>query len=251
MFFTTTLLIGILSGAFSSFVGGGAGLVAVPLLILIGLPVYSAVSTPKMGALGIAFGSLAKFSKTDLILWKYIPALLGIAVVAGIVGANLLLTVPEYFVKNIVVVLFILTAITLYSKKSLGIISTTTSRLKHFFGYIFYFLAETFRAAFGSGFGTLTGVVLMYFFGFTMLESNATKKIAGFVVSLIAVIVFASKGILDYTAGVGLFIGTIFGSYIGTHYAIMAGDKWLKLIFTVFAVVMSILILLGVQIPLS
>ncbi|HYC34638.1 MAG TPA: sulfite exporter TauE/SafE family protein [Candidatus Paceibacterota bacterium] len=245
-----SIVIGIVSGMFSGFIGGGAGLIAVPFLMFIGVPPYSAVTTPKFGAFGIALGSLTKFSKTNYIQWKLIPWFLIVAVLAAVTGANLLLKTPEYILKYIVGVLLLITAVTLYTNKSLGIISTVTSKVKKAFGFICYFLTEGLRAAFGSGFGTITSLVLMYFFGMTMLESSATKRLAGVVVTFIAFLVFVQKGLIDFRAGIGLFIGMIIGGYLGTKWAIKVGDKWLKYIFTAFAIIASILLFSGVDVLL-
>lgn len=236
--------IGLLASIFSSLVGGAAGQIMVPLLLLIGVPPYAALSTPKMGAVGISLGSAFKFRGTKLTRWDLVPVLLSIAIFAGILGANLLIKIPEHYLNKIVAVLLIVSVIALYSKKGMGVVTSTPSRIKKAFGYITYFIAETSRAAVGSGFGMLTGISLTYFFGLTMLESTATKRLAGIVVTVVALITFLFQGIIDVPIGIALFLGSVIGSYIGTHYAIKMGDEWVKYVFTGFAIIMSLILLL-------
>ena len=212
-------------------------------MLLLGIPPYAAVSTPKMGAVGISLGSAYKFRETKLTNWKLVPILLAIALVAGVVGANLLIKIPEQYLDKIVAVLLIVSLVALHSKKDLGIVANTTSKLKRAIGYVAYFISEMSRAAVGSGFGMLTGITLTYFFGLTMLESTATKRLAGIVVTVAALITFLTQGIMDIPVGIALFFGCLIGSYIGTHYAIKLGDAWVKYIFTIFAIIMSITLL--------
>ena len=65
-----SFLIGILAGIVNGFIGGGGALITVPMLLLIGMPSYTAVSTPKLGALGVAIGSLPELWKKNYIRWK-------------------------------------------------------------------------------------------------------------------------------------------------------------------------------------
>lgn len=237
--FILSFLIGSLSGIFTGFMGGGAGMITVPLLLLIGLPPYAAVATPKVGAVGVAIGSMLKFWGTSYIKWGYTPILIVVAIFSALFGSSILLRTPEHVISNIVVILLVVSVVALHAKKDTGIVEVTTSRIKKFFGYVGFFFTEALRAAFGSGFGVITGIVLIYFFGFTMLESAATKRVSGVIVSIIALLVYLSKGIVDIYSGLGLFVGMTIGSYIGAHYSIRVGDRWLRTIFTVFALTMA------------
>lgn len=237
------LLIGIVAGIYTGLIGGAAGHITIPLLLLLGVPPHTAVSTPKLGALGIAIGSVAKFYRTDYIRWSLVLALTFTAAIAGVVGAKLLLHTPEAVLDKLVAVLLVVSVIALYSKKDLGVIAFSASTLKRGIGYVFYFISELFRAAFGSGFGLLTGIVLIYFFGLTMLESNATKRLPGVAVTLAALITFWLSGVINFQIGLPLFFGGIIGSYIGSHYAIKLGEKRLKILFTVVALIMAVALL--------
>jgi uncharacterized protein len=244
MLLAAAFLIGLVSSVFTSFAGGALGVVAVPLLLLMGLSPYSAVSTPKVAAVGVAIGSLFKFHGKKQIRWEFVSGLVILAAFAGIIGAYALLQTPEYIVENIVVFLLIVSVVGMWADTDMGVVAFTTSRIRKLTGYVAYFVSELFRAAFGSGFGMITGAVLVYFFGLTQLESMATKRIPGLVVSVVALLVFLANGVIDLPVGVSMFFGSIAGSYIGTHYALKVGNKWLKYVFTGFALGMAVVLLL-------
>jgi len=236
--------IGLIASFFSCIAGGAAGLIGVPLLLLLGLPPYSAVSTPKISALGISIGSLFQFYGKNLIRWSLLPGLIVLGAIAGIVGAQALLETPEYIVEQVVIVLLVVSVLLLWSRKDMGVVAFAVSGSRKFLGYIVYFFSEGLRAAFGSGFGMLTGVVLTYFFGLTNLESLATKRIPGLIVTTVALVVFLIQGVIDVPVGIAMFFGSLVGSYFGTHYAILVGDRILKYLFTVFALVMIVVLLI-------
>jgi len=235
--------VGLLSSALSSLTGGGAALITVPLLLVFGVPPYTAVSTPKVGALGIALGSLLQFSKKNYVRWTLVPVLCVLAVLAGVIGAQLLLVTPEYIVKNLVIVLLIISLAILWSHKDMGVIAFTVSSIRKLTGYLAYFVSELFRAAFGSGFGMLTNTVLVFFFGLTTLESAATKRIPGVIVTTAALITFMIHGVVDIKLGIALFIGSLVGSYAGTHCAILIGNRWTKYLFTCISVLLITLLI--------
>lgn len=241
--FFISIVIGAISGVFSSMIGGASGQIIVPLLLVMGVPPYTALSTPKMGAVGIAIGSLYKYYGTRYIKWSFVLLLTILAAGAGVLGATFLLKTPENVLDKIVAGLLLVSVLFMYHNKEIGLVSVITSKVRRGVGYIFYFLSEMLRAAFGSGFGMITGIVLMYFFGMTMIESNATKRIPGVVVSVVALVTFWSKGVIDIPIGVGLLVGGIIGSYVGTHYAIKMGDILIKRLFVVFSLVMAVILL--------
>lgn len=58
-----------LAGIAAAFIGGvtsgGGGLLSLPVLVFLGLPVDVAVATNRFGTLGSNVGNLAKFLRTD------------------------------------------------------------------------------------------------------------------------------------------------------------------------------------------
>ncbi|OGK29608.1 hypothetical protein A3G67_01790 [Candidatus Roizmanbacteria bacterium RIFCSPLOWO2_12_FULL_40_12] len=83
----------------------------------------------------------------------------------------------------------------------------------------------------------------MFFFGFTIVESNATSLIPWLILSLSSLYIFASHGIVDYGKGVAILIGMACGGYFGAHVAIERGDLWVKRFFSVVVTISAIKLL--------
>lgn len=96
---------------------------------------------------------------------------------------------------------------------------------------------------FGTGAGPFSFYNSLFFFGFTIIEANATGIIPWFALSLSSLIIFARNGIIDYRNGIVLFVGMAVGGYLGAHTAIKKGDLWIKRLFILVVIISSIKLL--------
>lgn len=232
-----TFFIGVVASAVGAMVGGG-GLLSIPFLIFVGLPPQVAIATNKMGSVGLSLGAIVKFWKEKKILWKYVPIFAFLSLVGAYVGANALLSINEEVLSGVVGVIILLLLPLLFLKKDLGLVRSKSTRVKRGIGLVLYTAIMVFGGFFGGGAGTLVLYTLMIFFGFTIIESNATDIIPWFLLSLFSLIILAINGIVDYKIGVTLFVGMLVGGYIGAHIAVKKGDKWVRAIFA-FIVIIS------------
>lgn len=85
--------------------------------------------------------------------------------------------------------------------------------------------------------------MLILFFGQTLLEGAATRKIAQFISTAMAIVIFAIVGVIHYPLGIALFIGNLIGSYIGAHYSDKIGNIWIKRLFIVIVLIMAVKLL--------
>ena len=83
----------------------------------------------------------------------------------------------------------------------------------------------------------------MLFFGFTIIESNATDMIPWLLMSILTLVIFIMNGLVNFKLGIPLVIGMFIGGYIGAHMAVKKGDKWIKTIFIFIVVISAIKIL--------
>ncbi len=100
-----------------------------------------------------------------------------------------------------------------------------------------------FSAFFGGGAATFVIYILMFFFGFTIIQSSATGMLPSLLLNIIALIIFAWNGIIDYPTGIALFIGMLLGGRLGALTAIKKGNAWVKALFALIVVVLVIKII--------
>jgi uncharacterized membrane protein YfcA len=69
----------------------------------------------------------------------------------------------------------------------------------------------------------------------TFTEAVASTKLINVFSSVVATLVFAWQGLIDYRLGIILGVTMFVGAYVGAHYATKMNDVWLRRIF-LFAV---------------
>ncbi len=236
------LFIGIVAGFIDSTVGGG-GLISIPSLIFLGLPPQIAIATDRLGCIGQSLAALPKYWRAKKIIWRYVPLFIIISLVSAIIGANILLNINQLALQKIIGVLLLILLIILFLKPKSGIRSSNPSGWKKILGLLIYFLIMIFGGFFGGGVGPLILYTLIFLFGFTVIEVNATKTIPWFLLALSSFIIFALNGIVDYQKGIVLFVGMALGGYLGAHTALKKGDLWVKRLFAIIVIVSSIKLL--------
>lgn len=230
------LLAGIAAGFFDSVIGAG-GLISVPSLIFLGFPAHVAIATDRLGSIGQTLTAFLKFWKAKKIFWKYVPFLSIISMVSSIIGANILLSVDATILPKTVGLLLLVLLPMIFLQQNVGVKRTKRTKSRIAFGLILYFFIMIFGGFFGQGTGPLIFYTLTYFLGFTMLEVLGTGLIPWFVLSLSSSVIFALNGIIDYQAGIVLFIGMAIGGYLGAHVALKKGNLWVKRLFILFVII--------------
>ena len=234
-------LIGIISSIIGSLVGG-ASLLLIPFLIFIGLPPQVAIATDKFGSIGNALAAFYKFQKAKKIHWKYVPALAILSLGGSLIGANILLNINPKILQNIIGVILLLLLPLMFLKRGIGVKYSKPTSFKIAIGLVLYFLVQIFSGFFG-GVGPIIFYILMITFGFTIIEANATQTLPILVLFISSLMIFALNGIIDYGVGAVLIIGMAIGGYIGAHIALKKGDKWVKGLFALVVIILSIKLL--------
>jgi uncharacterized protein len=234
-----------LTGIAASFIGGvtsgGGGLISLPILIFLGLPPEVAVATNRFGVLGAVTGNLARFLRSDKIIYRYMIPLVVVSTIGGIFGANLLIDIDKAILSKIIgLVILILLPIVLW-KKNLGILEKNRVRSKMLYiGFVFYFFLSVYDGFLGIGGGILVAYLFVFIFGFTYVQANATEKVAVFLNVLFSVVIFAFHNLINYYYGIIYIAGSLIGGYLGAHTAIKKGDKWVRAVFVIIAIIFGI-----------
>lgn len=236
------LVIGTLAGFADSTIGSG-GLISIPFLIFLGLPPAVAVATDRLGTLGQIGGALAKFWKTGKILWSYVPIFSVLSLAGALLGAQILLTIDSRSLEKVIGAILLIVLPLIFLKPNLGLEHRAVSRFKKGLGLIIYFLVKFYDGLFGTGAGPLSLYNSLFFFGFTMLEANATNLIPWLLLSLSSLAIFMLHGIVDYRNGVFLLVGMALGGYLGAHTALKIGNLWLRRLFVAVVIISGVKLL--------
>lgn len=232
-------------GFISAFVGsisGGAGLIAVPALLFLGVPPHISLGTSNFGDIGFKLGNIIKFSqyKNLGVRWSDVLVLTLLAVPATILGAKIVVSIdPTRLSKLIGIVLLILIPL-IFVNKELGIKENRAKGYRLFWSHIAFFITRVWVGFFSPGSGFLETYVKMKGYGYTILQGKAVTRLAHILAGIGGVVVFALSGFINYRLSIMMFIGMLLGGYLGTAYAIKKGDVWLKPLLGVIIIVTAV-----------
>lgn len=242
---TLLLLFALLLGLGSGFIGGiatGAGLLAIPGLMLIGLPPSSAIATNNLNAVS-SISSALRFHKSSKLQFRRMLPLLVISFFGSLVGAKILLHLNQLAAQKAFGIASIVLVIAFALSKNPQ--SEKQSGTRTLFGIIAFFLGSIFAGLFGTGGGFIMVYILCYFYGLTVMEANANTKIINIAGTLSVLYVFLHAGLINFEIGVPMMAGSTVGGYIGAHTALKKGESWVKGIFLIIVLISSIKLLVG------
>ena len=241
----TDLVIVFAASSLASIVGsviGGASLVTIPLLILLGLPTHTAIGTDRFGVMGIGVMGWYLFHRKGLIDYKVgvatgIPTLVG-----SFIGAHLVLQINESTLRLVIAAISVLLLPIIMLSPKMGIEKRERTLRKHdyFVGALLTLVVGMYGGFYGAMAATFLAYVLVLWFSQTFLESAATLKIGSLCMTGAAAAVFAYNGAVHYPMAITIFCGCCIGSLIGVHYSVKLGSVWIKRAFILLVLIMII-----------
>ena len=248
--YVVLFLVAIVGGAVNAVAGGGT-ILTFPTLIWAGQPAIVANATNTMavwpGALSSFWGYRAELgdSRKQLLL-LLLPSLLG-----GVLGAVLLMhTNPTTFAALIPYLILLATGLFIVQEPLSRVLNISSRRqstgrpsengtandthvslgagaspMRWAAVLGFQFLVGIYGGCFGAGIGILM-LAAFGLLGFSNIhQANATKNLSSTCINVIAAILFAVKGLVEWRSAGLMAAGMIFGGYAGAGAARRIGQK--------------------------
>lgn len=223
---------GVASGLVDSIAGGG-GVISLPVLLNLGLPVSLALGTNKFQA---CFGSVSAafhYGREGLIgrnrtgiLMTAAGALAGAYVVRSIGGSAMEKIIP-----------WLLGAIVVYSlfRPQLGAGDHPPQMRAGLFFTVFGLGLGFYDGFFGPGTGSFWMLALVMLQGVNFVKATACTKLMNATSNIASLVFFATGGQVDYLAGVVMGAGQLAGAKLGTGMVIKKGSHFIRPIFLTMA----------------
>lgn len=137
----------------------------------------------------------------------------------------------EFLQKFIGVLLIVLTPTLFINRKSLK--PGRRSKAAQALGFILAFMIISLQTMVGGGVATMLVLILMFCFGLTALEANATKRVAQAVQAVLLTVLLFIQGLVMVGHGAAAMIGSFIGSHVGSKIAIKKGSRFVKFFLAV------------------
>lgn len=231
---------------FSSLAGGGAGLILLPILLLLGLPFVNALACHKLAVGFIGLGSGYRYAKAGLIDWQLFwwTGLAGVPFVifgtrfADRLSGEIMRPILGIVILGMVVAAFLRQSDHLnhaprpMSSKLWLLASLMLAPMAFYSGWI------------SAGAGIFTTYLYLQFFRYDQLHATAmTLSANGIFWNMIGAGSHVFLGHTVWALAPGLVGGALLGSYCGASLGIKRGNKFLRLIFLLSASITGVLLL--------
>jgi len=243
--FEQTLLffIALVANVFSAFAGGGAGLLQFPALIFLGLPFGIALATHKVASVALGVGATLRHLKEKSLERRFSLFVLATGLPGVVLGAAFILQVPDRWAQVSLGVLTIGLGVYSYFNKQLGL--EHAPRNRHRRGYVLggaaLFLVGVLNGSLTSGTGLFCTIWLVRWFGLDYRRAVAyTLVLVGLFWNGAGAVTLGLLGDIKWSWVPVLLVGSLVGGYLGAHWSIVKGNRWIKRGFEIVTVLVGL-----------
>lgn len=229
----------------SSMSGGGSSIIAVPIYLSMGIALPMAVAIQSLSGAFWVLPSAYNYLKGRKVDWKFLLLFAGIGTVGSYFGALVITSVDQRLLTTIVGAIILFLIAFMNYQKNLGLKEQTRSKKKEALAYVFSFPMGFYEGFFGSGNGIFFTLVTAYTKGFDFIDALGYYYAVAFPWVVVGALVLISKGYFDLSLMVPAVLGSLVGGYIGSKYARLKGNRFIKIAFTVVGIILGLKLLLN------
>ncbi|MEN8077933.1 TSUP family transporter [Clostridioides difficile] len=241
-YFITLLIICplVLCAGFVDAAAGGGGLISLPAYIFAGVPIHTAYGTNKFAnCIGTSVASI-KFFKSGKLEIKTALLASGGALIGSALGAKLTLLLSEIYLQYCLIIILPIVSIFLIFNRNFGEDVQNEIDFKKLYPIVLLVgvAIGIYDGFFGPGTGTFLVLAFTSICKFNIIISSGNAKMVNLASNLSALIVFLLNGKVAIMIGIPAAIASIIGNYIGAHFAIKKGVKFIKPIILIVIIML-------------
>lgn len=243
------LLAGLLAGGINAVVGSGT-LVTFPVLVALGHPPVTATTSNAVGLVAGGFSGVWGYRRELAGQGRRLLALLPASVIGALVGALLLLRLPESAFEAVVPALVVLAVVLVLVQPALqrrvrrrtqarAASGRRPSRVAPAVLWVLTLLI----GVYGGYFTAAQGILLVGAMGSLLVEDlqrlNATKNVLSTAVNLVAAVLYATVGAdrVDWGVAALIAVSSLVGGFLGAHWGRLLPAAALRAVIVVLGVV--------------
>nr|MBF0681848.1 TSUP family transporter [Pseudomonas sp.] len=233
------LFVAFLAGFIDAIAGGG-GLLTLPALLTAGLPPHLVLGTNKLCAtFGSATASYAFYRRKlfEPVLWR--RALIGTGV-GALLGASLAHAVPADWLNQLLPLVVFGCGLYLLFSRTPSTAPDSSLPLRHgrqwpqSLGLGFY------DGVAGPGTGAFWTISSLLLYPLDLLRASGVARTMNFISNATALSVFIVSGHVAWVLGIGMGLALMAGAFLGARTAIQGGSKFIRPIFILVVLAMSL-----------
>lgn len=232
----------LVANCLSALAGGGAGLVQLPVLILLGLPFPLALATHKVASVALGVGATLRHAREKALDWRFASYILACGLPGVVLGARVILAIPASICTLLLGLLTIGLGLYSMANPALGHLSQPAHRDRAGFliGGATLFAIGFLNGSLTSGTGLFVTMWLVRWFGLDYSRAVAyTLILVGLFWNATGAITLGLQGQIAWWWLPALVTGSVAGGYLGAHLAIAKGNRVVKRCFEILSLAMG------------
>jgi len=232
---------GFIAGVINTLAGGGS-LLTLPILIFLGLPPGVANGTNRIGILMQSISGTLGYKSKGISTYPFNIYLGVSASVGALIGAQIAIDIRgELFNKILAVIIVVVGLMIVFKPKNK--LKSLQEKItgKHLF---ISCLAFFFIGIYGGFINAGIGIVIMFFLtrynGLSLIKTNAAKVALVGIYTVGALALFAYNNKVNWSMGLWLSFGTIFGAWLTSRYSVKKGERLIKIALLIMVFIMAI-----------
>ena len=232
---------GILAGFINTLAGGGS-LLTLPILIFLGLPTAVANGTNRIAIVAQCAFAVAGFKKKGVSNFKLSLLLSTPAIIGAIIGAYFAVDISDVLFRRVlaVIMLLVLGLILWNPRQDSSGNSISLGRRQLITAMTVFFFIGIYGGFIQVGVGFIIIAALTTITKFNLVVTNSHKVFIAGIYTIFALIVFAFNGKVCWEIGLCLAAGMGLGGWIGSHWAVKKGERWIRVVLTICVIAMVI-----------
>ena len=208
------------AGAINTLAGNGSAITLTILTELLGLPGNIANATNRVGIVAQTAASNWSFHRNGMIDFKRSRLIIITMTIGAIAGTLVAAQISSAQFRQVFRFLLLVMFFIILVKPKRWLIETDMQYQLSPFLTIPLFLALGFYGGFiQMGMGVFFLAIMVLGARYSIIDSNVVKSIVVFIYTLLAVFIFAYKGLIDWKFGLILSIGQIIGGFVTAEFA--------------------------------
>ena len=238
--------IGVFCASFVDAIGGGGGIISVPIYLLTGLPTHYALGTNKMSSCIGTAASTFRYVKNGFVNWKMVLPAIAFALGGSYLGTRLQLMMDEKYLQYMLLIVLPIVAFIILKQKKLPEESGNIApwiQLTIVIGAAF--VIGIYDGFYGPGTGTFLLIVFCNLAKMDIRTASGNVKIVNLSSNVGGMLTSLMAGKVLVPIGLIAAAFSIAGHYIGAGFTIKNGSKIVR------PVILTVLALLALKIILE
>lgn len=236
---------GVFLASFVDAIGGGGGLISLPVYLLAGLPMHQALGTNKLSSCLGTSASTFRYIKNKCVDWKLALPSVPLALVGAYLGTSLQLSIDEKYLKYLLLVILPVVAVVMLKQKQFPEERIDYDSWKQkLIVWSAAFVLGAYDGFYGPGTGTFMLLCFCFLAKMDLRSASGNVKIVNFSSNVGALVTSFLAGTVLAPIGLITAVFSFAGHYIGAGLTIKNGSKVVRpIILVVLSLLMVKLIL--------